>query len=120
MKKYKVVKAWPGVEVGTLSSYESDTYWFDDYDFDNKEIIQMLKEGWIEEVSDRKTLKEKMHECIETYYEGHYNRDEYAAKIAKDHYLGLLDEAVEKWHKDRVKGAFDTFLRKYLESEGKI
>lgn len=117
MKKYKVIKPWPGVGLGEVCELKDYTIHFNCCHYSEKETIQMLKEGWIEEVSEIKTLEEKIGEL------SHFAKSKAIADVAKDHYLGLLDEAENKWRDEPELGVKYNkifFLRKYLESEGNI
>ena len=128
MKQYKVIKAWPGVEVGEIRKSDEDgaINIFGAY-YSTYLLETMLKEGWIEEIQDRKTLEEKFKDV--PYYASRDSRHG-LHNIAKDHYLGLLDEADKEWSKlsgDDLKpwlkdfpNGYYIFLRKYLESEGKM
>lgn len=119
MKQYRIVKAWPGVEVGKVFDViKNKCFSISDNQYFYGELDKMLAEGWIEEVSERKTLNLKLYQ--DEYFGKLQINSMVASKIAKDHYLGLLDEAVEVWHKQRPDGELVWFLRKYLESEGKI
>lgn len=128
MKQYRVVKAWPGVEVGYIAKLnEYENIDIDGFNYSHSEIRTMLKEGWIEEVRERKTLDTIFLNKVTEVFNGFdpIKRSEDMAKLAKDHYLGLLDEAVEEWDKQEKTETYllkdqNVFLRKYLESEGQI
>lgn len=131
MKQYRVCKAWPGVEVG--APIKSDVYnciCVNAFHYHRDEVARMLKEGWIEEVVTRKTLEDKLKDRI---VEFEYTPWERISNLAKDHYLELLDEAERYWNNLRDKDKnriipvyednehrFQIFLRKYLETEGKM
>lgn len=136
MKQYRVCKAWPGVELGQV--YKQNDIPIIYYHF-TELLSQMLKEGWIELVEERKTLEEKFE--LGKYDFGDANpaviESKWAASKAKDHYLGLLDEADKAYGTVSLERLQEfigyklelpinhpeiviSFLRKYLESEGNI
>ena len=126
MKKYQVMKSWPGVQVGyfaKINAYENLE--IEGFHYNENEVLKMLKEGWIEEVMERKTLENKL---VEHYLNNSVDINapvNGVKNIAKEHYLGLLDEAIEKWQTNTNTPHYLTskvaeFLRKYLESEGKL
>lgn len=129
MKQYRVVKEMPFSEVGQclfvdnlLCTPGANTSLTLTQSYAN----YLLKEGWIEEVSERKTLEQKYRE----HYLFLMDTKEVVisvSKLAKDHYLGLLDEADKAWndlHYNATEicseSSYYLFLRNYLESEGKI
>lgn len=135
MKQYRVVKAWPGVEVGKTSLVNSlGDFFIGGIHYPDFMISKMLKEGWIEEVVTRKTLENKMEDNL-AWSQGlsgylYIRSPKEIAEESKDHYLALLDEADKEWNKLSSeemykwttcgKYGYHQFLRKYLESEGKI
>ena len=121
MKQYVIKKAWPGVEVGKVFDViENKCFSISEKQYFYGELDKMLKEGWIEEVRERKTLNLKLYQ--DEYFGKLQINSMVASKIAKDHYLGLLDEAEKEWRNKNYTEDTNcnfSFLRKYLESEGR-
>jgi len=128
MKKVKVLKEMPFAKVGEEWVLDNEPG-FPDYRVEAPhelmttyypdEIATMIKDGWLEWVTEPKTLKDNFDQYLSSGVNpnGHHVSPTRLAQIARDHYLGVFDEAFKNNNlgNEYSSSEYNT-VRKALES----
>ncbi len=102
MKKVRVLKEMPFAKVGDVIDtklFPCDLYFF------------LTKNKYIEWVEEPKSLEEK----FDIFLGGGFNARRGLAQIAREHYLGVVDEASAVYAGEQYHGDKANHIRKALE-----
>jgi len=107
MKKVRVLKEMPKNKVGDVIDtklFPCDLYFF------------LTTNGYIELVTEEKSLEEKLFEGTDDSLRRKPTRQyQIYAQIAREHYLGVFDKASQEWH--CAYPTYEEHTRKALESQ---